>query len=147
MRQLEEGLQRVAESEQRHFIERRTVRFQDVDAAGLVFFARVFDYFHDAQVGLLRERNEPLETALRDRRWAAPLRSCRAEFLRPLHFGDTIDVAVVLIDLQETEFSLGYRIDKGDELCAVGLTRHVTVDPERFRRAPVPEGLRRALRG
>ena len=26
-------------------------RFQDCDAAGIVFYARVFDYFHDAYVG------------------------------------------------------------------------------------------------
>ena len=32
------------------FTHRMLARFQDVDAAGIVFFARIFDYFHDAYV-------------------------------------------------------------------------------------------------
>lgn len=124
---------------------RRVVRFQEVDAAGIVFYARTFDYFHDAYVEFLRGRGAPLEAALQDGSWVAPLTRAEAEYLRPLRFGDEVDVSLVSIEMEETEFVITYRIDRAGETACVGRTRHVSVDPETFRRAPVPAVLRSAL--
>jgi 1,4-dihydroxy-2-naphthoyl-CoA hydrolase len=137
----------IAESTARIHAHGRVVAFQDVDAAGIVFYARVFDYFHDAYVDLLRVRGAPLEAALRDGAWVAPLTRAEAEYLRPLRFGDEIDVVVAALDLGETEYGLEYRIEHQGRVAAVGRTLHVSVDPETFRRAAVPEVLRRALHG
>lgn len=146
-------MKEIVEAETRFFTDRRVVRFQEVDAAGLAFYARVFDYFHDAYVGFLRSRGTPLEAALRDRSWVAPLRSAEAEYLRPLRFGDPIAVSLVELRLEETEYTIGFRIEiaseaggkPAGELACVGRTRHVTVDPATFRRCRVPDVLRRAL--
>jgi len=126
-------------------IDHRVIAFQDVDAAGIVFYARVFDYFHDAYVSFLRARGVPLEAALRDRSWVAPLRRAEADYRRPLRFGDEVGVAVVGVDVSDTEFTVRYRIGGADGVACVGETVHVSVDPETFRRAAVPEVLRRAL--
>lgn len=125
--------------------DRRVVAFQDVDAAGIVFYARVFDYFHDAYVSFLRSRGASLEAALRDRSWVAPLRRAEADYRRPLRFGDEVRVSLVRIDVDETEFRVRYRIDVADGVACEGETVHVSVDPDTFRRAAVPEPLRRAL--
>lgn len=135
----------IAESTASIHTHGRAVAFQDVDAAGIVFYARVFDYFHDAYVDLLRDRGAPLEAALRDGAWVAPLTRAEAEYLRPLRFGDEIDVVIAAIDLAETEYTVDYRIEHQGRVAAVGRTRHVSVDPGTFRRAAVPELLRRAL--
>lgn len=126
-------------------VEPGVVRFQDVDAAGVVFFARIFDYFHDGYVSFLRSRGAPLEVALSDGSWAAPLRHAEADYLRPLRFGEAFTVALVEVDVEETEFRIGYRIDRGVEAACVGMTRHVSVDPKTFRRTALPDTLRRAL--
>ena len=128
-------------------VEPAVVRFQDVDAAGVVFYARIFDYFHDAYVAFLRIRGVPLEEALSDRSWAAPLRHAEADYFRPLRFGDAFTVTLARVDLEETEFRIGYRVDRGAEVACVGMTRHVSVDPETFRRVALPDALRRALGG
>jgi 1,4-dihydroxy-2-naphthoyl-CoA hydrolase len=124
---------------------RQTVRFQDVDAAGIVFFARVFDYFHDAYVAFLRARGAPLEDALHDGAWVAPLRHAEADYRRPLRFADALTITVTVLGLEETEFRLGYRIETGEGVACEGETVHVSVDPHTFRRAPIPEILRQAL--
>lgn len=129
------------------YTERRTVAFQDVDAAGIVFYARVFDYFHDAYVSFLRARGVPLETALRDGSWVAPLRRAEADYRRPLRFGAAITVALVGLEIDESEYEIGYRIDTDDGVACVGATVHVSVDPTTFRRSPIPGFLRRALEG
>lgn len=141
---MDEGLRELEGSEPVH-TERRVVRFQDVDAAGIVFYARTFDYFHDAYVEFLRARGAPLESALTTGSWVAPLTRAEAEYLRPLRFGDEIAVSLVSVDIEETEYTIGYRIDLGGSPACVGRTRHVSVDPDTFRRAPVPEVLLRAL--
>lgn len=143
---MDRELREVAGSEERLHTESRVVRFQDVDAAGIVFYARTFDYFHDAYVAFLRARGAPLERALRDGSWVAPLTRAEAEYLRPLRFGDAIEVVLVAVDLEETQYTVDYRIELDGEPACVGRTRHVSVDPATFRRAPVPELLRRALR-
>lgn len=125
--------------------DRRMVAFQDVDAAGIVFYARVFDYFHDAYVAFLRSRGAPLEKALRDRSWVAPLRRAEADYRRPLRFGEDVTVSLVRIEVNETEFHIRYRIESGDGVACEGETVHVSVDPETFRRTTIPDVLRRAL--
>lgn len=144
---MSDGLGSITESTARIHAHGRVVAFQDVDAAGIVFYARVFDYFHDAYVDFLRDRGAPLEAALRDGAWVAPLTRAEAEYVRPLRFGDEIEVVVAAIDLEETEYTVDYRLEHQGRVAAVGRTRHVSVDPEAFRRTAVPEILRRALRG
>ncbi len=137
----------LAASETRVHVDRRVVAFQDVDAAGILFYARIFDYLHDAYVALLRDRGAPLEAALRDGAWVAPLTRAEAEYLRPLRFGDAIEVIVGAIHVDETEYTVEYRVEVAGEVAAVGRTRHVSVDPDTFRRAQVPAVLRDALAG
>lgn len=125
--------------------DRRVVRFQDVDAAGVVFYARVFDYFHDAYVAFLRAVGVPLEDALRDGDWAAPLKQAEAEYRRPLRFGDVITVRLTAAEVEETEFVIRYRIETEDGVACEGRTVHVSVDPQTFRRRALPDDLRSAL--
>jgi YbgC/YbaW family acyl-CoA thioester hydrolase len=135
----------VARSE-RAFAREREVRFQDVDAAGIVFYVRFFDYFHDVWADFLRASGEPLDRALRDGRWGAPLRHAEADYFKPLRFGDPIEVSIVRAHVEPTEVTVGYRIGRPDgETVAVGQTVHTFIDPGRFRRSEMPGTLREAF--
>lgn len=140
-------LQDMRDSRETLHAESMTVRFQDVDAAGLVFFARFFDYFHDAYAGFLRARGAPIEGAIRDGSWIAPLRHAEADYIRPLRFADAISVVVAAVELADTEYTIGYRVVRGGEVVCVGRTVHVAVDRAGGGRMAVPEVLRRALAG
>jgi acyl-CoA thioesterase FadM len=118
------------------------VRFQDVDAAGVVFYPRILEHFHDAYVELLRAEGEPLERALTERRWAAPLQWCEGHFLRPMRFGDQLETAVVAARLEGDELALGFRTSQvGGKPAALGQTRAVFVDLTSFRRTVPPESV------
>ncbi|HEY3235183.1 MAG TPA: thioesterase family protein [Polyangiaceae bacterium] len=123
------------------FVERRTVRFQEVDAAGIVFFATFFTYFHDAYAGFLEATDRPLSRALTHSEWAAPLRHAEADYFRPLRYADIIDIAVVRVHVEASEVTVGYRVARGNEVVAVGQTVHVFVDPATFSRSAVPQEL------
>ncbi len=125
-----------------------SVRFQDVDAAGIVFFPRVLEYMHDAYVAALAEIGSELHTVLRSRSWAAPLRHAEADYFSPLRFGDRVIVALVAAHVQETEIVLGYRVshEATGAVAAVGQTVHTFVDPKTFERTAVPDVIAAALR-
>jgi acyl-CoA thioesterase FadM len=126
------------------FARAREVPFHHVDAAGIVFYARVLDWFHDLYVDALAESGHPLPIALREGRWMAPLVHAAADYLLPLRFGDPIGVGLVGADTTDSRLSLGYRVTtRPGDVAAVGTTVHVFVHPTTFRRTPMPESLRR----
>lgn len=127
------------------FQQQTLVRFQDVDAAGVVFFPTLLAYMHDAYVAFLKAYGCDLPRVLAQKEWAAPLKHAQADFLSPLRFGDAVDVALVLGVCGQTSIQLGFRLAVAGEAAAVGQTVHVFVDPHGFRPIPVPAAIARAV--
>ncbi len=138
--------QELKESQGSLFADEVAIRFQDVDAAGSLFFARLFDYLHGAYEGLLESAGCPLPLVLAEKSWAAPLRHVEADYFGPLTFGDRVVVHIALAHVEETEITLGYRVVKEDEsVAAVGQTVHTFIDVGSRTRRPVPPELTRLL--
>lgn len=117
----------------------RTVRFQDVDAAGIVFFPRVLEYFHDAYVAWMDAERLGFVEAVATRRWGAPIKHVEATFVRPMRFGDAIAVELVGAFLDGTDIWIAYRIlSSSGDLLAFGQTHHVFIDLATFKRARLP---------
>jgi len=128
------------------FEAKQRVRFQDVDAAGLVFFARYLDYVHDAYVAWLEAIGQPLAQVLAQRTWAAPLRHAECDYLQPVRFGDELRVLLVLSHLSLTEISLGFRLERTlGPTVALAQTVHTFIDLTTLERRPVPAEIRSAL--
>lgn len=122
------------------------VRFQEVDAAGIVFFPRIIAYFHDAYVGLLADRGFPLNEVLERGEWLAPIRHAEADFRRPVKFGEPFVVRLTEATFGESAMTLCWSLCSAGsgEVHATGKTVHVFVDRS-FHRMQVPENLRRAI--
>ena len=129
------------------FAETRTIRFQDADAAGIIFYPRVLEMFHDVYVAFLAFAGAPLPEVLRTGTWIAPVRHAEADYFKPLRFGDPVAVEICRAHLSETEATLGYRIARSEngEVCVVGQVVHTFVDRATFKRTAMPDGVRRAL--
>ncbi len=121
------------------------VRFQDVDAAGIVYYPRIQSYFHDAYVAFLEHHGIDLAKTLSRGDWAAPIKHAEADFLSPLRFGDRFTTQVVGAKVEGSQVSVGFRIKVGERLCAVGASVHVFVDLERFSRIELPELAKKAF--
>ena len=134
-------------SRPRAFVDHRAIRFQDIDAAGIIFYPRVLEMFHDAYAGFLAFAGCPLPQVLSRDSWLAPVRHAEADYFKPLRFGDEVGVEICRAHLTETEATLGYRIARtgSGEVCAVGQVVHTFVERATFKRTPLPELVRRAL--
>ena len=129
------------------FVEARSIRFQDIDAAGIIFYPRVLEMFHDIYAAFLAFAGAPLPEVVRAGTWIAPVRHAEADYFKPLRFGDPVTVEICRAHVAETEATLGYRIarSEGGEVCVVGQVVHTWVDRATFKRIPIPEPVRRAL--
>ena len=128
------------------FIDRRAIRFQDIDAAGIIFYPRVLEMFHDAYGAFLAFAGCPLAAVVKAGAWIAPVRHAEADYFRPLRFGDEVDVEICRAHVTETEATLGYRVVRaGGEVCVVGQVVHTFVECATFTRTRMPDAVSRAL--
>lgn len=130
------------------FSERRPVRFQDVDAAGIIFYPRVLEYFSDAYIAMLRAAGFDLPNELARGTLAMPLVHAEADYLHPLRFGDAVDVEIVGVRVGSRSFTVGYRVRlTSGQIASTGQTVHVCLDRATFKPVAVPEGMRAVLSG
>ena len=125
-----------------------TVEWGDCDPAGIVFNPRFFEYF-DANSWLL------FETALGVKQQditstygiiGIALVDARANFLKPIKFGDKIEIASRISEFRRSSFDVEHRISVGGELAVDGGETRVwavrsTDDPEKIAATAIPEDL------
>jgi 1,4-dihydroxy-2-naphthoyl-CoA hydrolase len=126
------------------FSYQRTVRLPDTDAAGVVYFARVFSLCHEAYEEALAAAGIPLPDLLGANGVVVPIAKSEAEFLRPLRVGDKLRITVTPDTHSEKTFSLRFevvRLGSPEKLAARVRTEHVCTSPAKRERAPLPPKL------
>lgn len=117
-----------------------SVRFPDVDAAGIVYFAKAFDYAHLAWEELLAAGGLPLHEAIPGRSWILPLIHAEADYRRPMRFGERLRVEASLADVGGSTVTLRYAVRGAEgELRATVTLVHCAVDKTSARRIPLPD--------
>lgn len=121
------------------------VRFHDVDAAGVMFFAYLFRHAHDAYEAWLAERKLPLHQLMTDLGWRLPLVRAEADYHAPLRLGAEVTVTLVVAEVKQRSFTLSYRFEVGTETMATARTTHVFVPVGAQGAAELPDALRQLL--
>lgn len=122
------------------------IRLQHTDAAGVMFFLRIFELAHTAYEELLEEVGHPIPRDMPGAPYIIPIVHTEADYRASLRIGDRVTVQVVLTKLRARAFTVAYRVEREDgELAATVQTVHVVVDPGTGRAMSMPEDLRTAL--
>ncbi len=122
------------------FVHHRTARFGDTDPAGIVFFARVFEYAHEAFEDCLQAGDLPLQTMLAQADWAMPLIHAEADYRAPMRLGERLAIEVALASRSETSLTLAFTVRGADDGKTRATVRHVHVAVHRasFAKRAVP---------
>jgi 1,4-dihydroxy-2-naphthoyl-CoA hydrolase len=121
------------------------VRFQHCDPAGIVFFANILVFCHEAYEELLRAGAMPLNELIAKGE-VLPLGHAEVTFKRPARFGQLLRIRVTVGRLGERSFRLEYDLfDEGNEHLATAATVHVSVDPATGRSTAISQPLRELL--
>ncbi len=120
------------------------IRFAETDAQGIAHHASFVVWLEVARVAYL-ERYAGGYQAIRDRGLEALTTEVSVRYHRAAYFDETLTVWARCVDLRGARFAYEYRIERGGELVADGITRHAAVDRETYRPTRVPDWLAEAI--
>lgn len=120
------------------------VRYEETDAAGVVYYANYLRYFEVARVELLRALGVPI-TEVEERGIALPAVEAHCAYVRPGRLDDLLAVDMWLEQAGRAAFSFTYEVRRGDELIATGRTRHAIVSRGDLRPLRAPGWLEELL--
>jgi 1,4-dihydroxy-2-naphthoyl-CoA hydrolase len=124
-----------------------SVRFHEVDRAGIAFYGRVFEYAHVAFEELLLAIDSSWTSVFDDLGWGMPLVHADADFERPMRLSERLSVSVEVESMGARSLTFAFKVIGSQD----GVTRatvrqvHAFVDMERFESMPVPDEMRQGL--
>jgi 4-hydroxybenzoyl-CoA thioesterase len=129
------------------------VRWGDVDAAGIVFYPRFYEWYDYgceclfAAIGLDWPRTFPRYGIV-----GVPIVESGSRFTSPARYGDTLTIRSTVAWVKHRTFRTEHEITAGDRLCATGFEVRAWVKQPatpggRLEAVAIPEEVARRLRG
>lgn len=129
------------------------VRWGDVDAAGIAFYPRFFEWYDlgcetlFAALGLPWPELFPAHGIV-----GVPILESGSRFASPARYGDTLEIRAVVAWVKARTFRMEYEIGVAERLCAAGFEVRAWVKrpaspEERLQAMPIPAEVARRLRG
>ena len=125
----------------------RPVRFEDVDAAGIVFFARFFNVCHEAMEAFFAPLDGGYARLITERKIGVPAVKVEAEYTAPLRYGDVIVIEVHATQIGRSSATLRYAFRRRADGVAVAVIHHKVVccDLRTVTSIPLPDDMRAVL--
>lgn len=125
----------------------RAVRFEEVDAAQLVFFPRILAYGHEALAKLMDELPGGYSDLVMKRRIGLPTVHIDADFTAPLSFGDVVKIELAVARIGQSSCTLQAHLTRtrdGAKVAAITSVYAVT-DLDKLQAIQIPNDVRRVL--
>lgn len=129
------------------FVMDRPVRFADVDAAHIVFFARHVEYCHDAIEALFSSLDGGYPGLTMGRGVGVPTVRLEVDYRAPLRYGDVVEVHVEVLRLGGRSVTFRHNLHRKSDgvLCATVVQVVVTSDLHTLKSVAVPDDVRALL--
>lgn len=122
------------------FVYHRTVYFRDTDGAGVVYFAQVLAFCHEAYESSLAAVGIELPHFFRAQTLAVPITHADVDFFAPLTCGQALGIVLTpQRGDRSSEFAITYQVhllpapqappNPSDRPAAIAHTRHVCIHP------------------
>ena len=123
------------------------MRFEEIDAAGIAYFARFFTWCHDAMEAMLAPIDGGYVGLVRDRKMGLPAVHIEADFQAPLRYGDDVRIAVTVERIGRSSIALRFDVSRLPDGEKVATLSHVVAhtDMVAMRSRPVPDDVRAIL--
>ena len=115
---------------------KRTVRFGETDAAGLVHFLELFRWCHETweesleKYGIVLQEIFPTTQINKSQLDVAlPVVHCEANYFQPLYVGDNINIELNPEKINESSFVLRFKFKKNGEKIGTTNIKHVSINP------------------
>lgn len=125
----------------------RAVRFEEVDAAGILFFARFSNYCHEAMELFFESLPGGYAAMITQRKVGFPAVHVTSDFEAPIRYGDVARITGTVTKLGTTSVSFEFVVTRADDGAAIAKMRHVHVctDLSTMTKLPFPADIKAAL--
>ena len=115
---------------------KRTVRFGETDAAGVVHFLELLRWCHETWEASLEKHGVVLQEIFPANQInasrldvALPVVHCEANYFQPLYVGDTINIELNPEKINDSSFVLRFKFKKNGEKIGTAIIKHVSINP------------------
>ncbi|MDA7518980.1 acyl-CoA thioesterase [Akkermansiaceae bacterium] len=121
----------------------RLVEFYETDLAGIAHFSNFYRWMESAEHAFLRERGIALHSG--ETGW--PRVNATADFKKPIKFGDTVRVSVVVDEIRtrSVRYRFEFRVNDEDVVCATGEMTSVCVNLSTMKAIEISSEVREKL--
>jgi 4-hydroxybenzoyl-CoA thioesterase len=125
----------------------RAVHFEEVDAAGIAFFARFFNWCHEAMERFFDGVPGGYVDLITRRRIGFPAVHLTASFRAPLRYGDITRIETSVLKIGTTSVTFRYELTRARDGVHAATIEHVTVatDLDTMTKRPLPDDCRALL--
>jgi 4-hydroxybenzoyl-CoA thioesterase len=129
------------------------VRWGDVDAAGIAFYPRFYEWYDHGCEALFAALGLPWPATFpRYGIVGVPIVESGSRFTSPVRYGDTMTIRAAVAWVKERTFRMEYEIAVGERLCASGFevrawVKRPSAPDGRLEAGPIPDEVARRLRG
>lgn len=128
------------------FITHRTIRFGEVDVAGVVYFPAFMNHFHIALEEFMAGGLKiPYPQMIQKDRIGLPTVGVKCDFTGPVQYGDEIDIRVWLSRLGGASAVFEFEARKEGEVCARASLTKVVIDLASWKPIMIPKNIRQAM--
>lgn len=119
-------------------VSKTRINFFDADAAGVMFYGKVFELCHSAFESFIASQKKYKEY-FSSTEFAFPIIHTEASYFSPLIPGEEIEIEISLIEIKNSSFSLLYQIKKQSQKVAVEIkTVTVSVEKNKWQKISLP---------
>ncbi|WP_269604299.1 acyl-CoA thioesterase [Prochlorococcus marinus] len=115
---------------------KRTVRFGETDAAGVVHFLELLRWCHETWEASLEKHGVVLQEIFPTNQIntgqldvALPVVHCEANYFQPLYVGDIINIELNPEKINDSSFVLRFKFKKNGEKIGTANIKHVSINP------------------
>lgn len=129
-------------------IYQRTIRLADTDAAGVIYFTSGLSICHEAYENALQDWGVDLNQLLQGGEFSLPIVRAEIDFLRPVFWGDRLQIELFSKLGGESRLDLfyeAYKVDLPAQPVMTAKTVHLSIHPQTRQQCPLPPMLREAI--
>ena len=107
------------------------VQYYETDQMGIVHHSNYIRWFEEARTDYMEQMGMGYDQ-MEEKGIISPVLSVEAEYLRMVHFGDTVTIETFVKEYNGVKLTVGYEVisSKTQKVCCRGFTRHCFLNRE-----------------
>jgi len=120
------------------FTYQRTIRMQDTDATGVLYFANQLQIALEAFEAYLAEQGFSIGEMVAQGNFLLPIVHTEADFFAPVYLSDQLTIELEIEHIGTTSFTVDTKFFKGDACVGTASIVHVALSQEDSTSIPIP---------